>query len=199
MAKNTNEIQALIKRVSGQESSLNMLMEFERTLDATNLYAYQNWMSGELVEGPVIDRYWFTTTWMYPHKLMPDPAGSLRLLKFGCKVSYRKDTLKEPTRVFSGEDLKDGQSGERKQAKIIKKPVWLVTIEMPRKFVDEAQDAMLEFEDGAIDVDDITAAYDEDLGDENESKEQEDISAEGDAREAEFAGEPEIGAEEEQF
>jgi len=199
MPKNTNEIQALIKRVSGQESSLNMLMEFERTLDAANLYAYQNWMSGELVEGPVIDRYWFTTTWMYPHKLMPDPAGSLRLLKFGCKVSYKKDTLKEPTRVFSGEDLKDGQSSERKQAKILKKPVWLVTIEMPRKFVDEAQDAMLEFEDGAIDVEDITAAYDEDLGDEETSKEQEDVNAEADAREAEFAGPGEIGAEEEQF
>lgn len=199
MPKNTNEIQALIKRVSGQESSLNMLMEFERTLDATNLYAYRNWMSGELVEGPVIDRYWFTTTWMYPFKLMPDPSGSVRLLKFGCKVSYKKDTLKEPTRVFSGDDLKDGQAGERKQAKIIKKPVWLVTIEMPRKFVDEAQDAMLEFEDGQIDVEDITAAYDEDLGDEEISKEQEDIDAEGDAREAEFAGPGEAPAEEEQF
>ncbi|MEE8233907.1 MAG: hypothetical protein V3R41_04425 [Gammaproteobacteria bacterium] len=199
MPKNTNEIMSLIKRVSGQESSLNMLMEFERTLDATNLYAYQNWMSGELVEGPVIDRYWFTTTWMYPHKLMPDPAGSLRLLKFGCKVYYRKDTLKEPTRVFSGEDLKSGQYGERKQAKIIKKLVWLVTIEMPRKFVDEAQEAMLEFEDGAIDVDDISAAYDEDLGDEEISKEQNDINAEDDAREAEFAGPGAAPAEEEQF
>jgi len=56
---------------------------------------------------------------------------------------------------------------------------------MPRKFVDEAQDAMLEFEDGAIDVDDITQAYDEDLSDDETAKEQ-DVGAEGDAREAEF-------------
>lgn len=186
MPKNTNEIMSLIKRVSGQETSLDMLMQMEKTLDDTNLYAYKNWMSGELVDGPTIGRYFFTTTWMYPYKLMPDPAGSLRLLKYGCKVTYKKDTLKEPTRVFSGEDLKDGQAGERKQAKIIKKPVWLVTIEMPRKFVDDAQDAMLEFEDGQVDVEDINAAYDENLGDDETAKEQEDVSAKGDAREAEF-------------
>ena len=186
MDKNTNEILALIKRVSGQETSLNMLMEFERTLDSTNLYAYQNWMNGELVEGPVIDRYWFTTTWMYPYKMMPDPAGSLRLLKYGCKVYFKQDVLKEPSRVLDRDDLAFGIEDEQKKAKIIRKKVWLVTIEMPRKFVDEAQDAMLEFEDGAIDVEDINDAYDEELGDDNITKEQDDINAEGDAREAEF-------------
>ena len=131
MAKNTNEILSLIKRVSGQETSLNMLMEFERTLDATNLYAYKNWMNGELVEGPIIDRYWFTTTWMYPFKMMPDPAGSLRLLQYGCKVYYKKDILKEPSRVLGREDLRQGIEDEQKKAKILRKSVWLITIEMP--------------------------------------------------------------------
>ena len=65
---------------------------------------------------------------------------------------------------------------------------------MPRKFVDDAQDAMLEFEDGAIDVEDINQAYDEELGNENGSKEQ-DVNAEDDAREAEF----DAPAEEEQI
>lgn len=187
MPKKTNEIMALLKRVSGQTTSLDMLMEFEKTLDDANLYAYQNWMSGELVEGPVINRYWFITTWMYPYKLMPDPEGSLRLIKYGCKVSYTKDTLLEPKKVRSGDDLQGGTAGESKQAKILRKPVWLVTIEMPRKFVDEANDALLQFEDGQIDVEDINAAYDEELGGEEDSKEQ-DVSAENDAREAEFDG-----------
>lgn len=186
MAKNTNEILALIKRVSGQETSLNMLMEFERTLDATNLYAYKNWMNGELVDGPNIDRYWFTTTWMYPYKMMPDPKGSLRLLKYGCKVYFKEDTLKEVSRVLGREDLQAGVEDGQKKAKIMRKPVWLVTIEMPRKFVDDAQDAMLEFEDGAINIDDINQAYDEELGDENISKEHDDVNAESDTREAEF-------------
>lgn len=189
MPKKVNDIMALLKRVGGESTSLDMLMEFEKTLDNANLYAYRNWMSGELVEGPEIDRYWFTTMWMFPHKLMPDPAGSLRLLKYGCKVSYAQDTLLEPKKVRSGDDLKGGASNERKQAKILHKPVWIVKIEMPRKFVDDAHDALLQFEDDEIDMDDINAAYDEELGNGEDSKEQ-DVSAEDDAREADFA-EPE--------
>jgi hypothetical protein len=186
MPKKVNEIMALLKRVGGESTSLDMLMEMEKTFDNANLYAYKNWLDGELVEGPTIDRYWFTTMWMYPYKMMPDPAGSLRLLKYGCKVSFAQDTLLEPSRVLNPEeDLKGGYSNERKQAKILKKPVWLVQIEMPRKFVDEAHDALLQFEDDEIDMDDINAAYDEDLGGEEDSKEQE-VSAENDAREAEF-------------
>jgi len=191
MPKKVNDIMALLKRVGGESSSLDMLMEFEKTLDNANLYAYRNWMSGELVEGPTIDRYWFTTMWMFPHKLMPDPAGSLRLLKYGCKVSYAQDTLLEPKKVRSGDDLKGGASNERKQAKILHKPVWLVQIEMPRKFVDDAHDALLQFEDDEIDIDDINAAYDEELGNGEDSKEQ-DVSAEDDAREADFAPEEEV-------
>lgn len=189
MPKKVNDIMALLKRVGGESTSLDMLMEFEKTLDNANLYAYKNWMSGELVEGPSIDRYWFTTMWMFPHKLMPDPAGSLRLLKYGCKVSYAQDTLLEPKKVRSGDDLKGGASNERKQAKIEHKPVWLVKIEMPRKFVDDAHDALLQFEDDEIDMEDINAAYDEELGNGEDSKEQ-DVSAEDDAREADFV-EPE--------
>ena len=186
MPKRVNDIMALLKRVGGQSSSLDMLMEMEKTFDNANLYAYKNWMSGELVEGPTIDRYWFTTMWMYPHKMMPDPAGSLRLIKYGCKVSFAQDTLLEPRSVKDPmKDIKSGAANERKQAKIDKKPVWLVQIEMPRKFVDDAHDALLQFEDDEIDMDDINAAYDEDLGAEEESKEQ-DVSAETDAREAEF-------------
>ena len=74
-----------------------------------------------------------------------------------------------------------------KRAKIIKKPVWLITIKMPRKFVDEAQEGMLEFEDGQVDIDDINQAWDENLDDDNASKEQE-VNAETDAREEEFVG-----------
>lgn len=186
MPKRVNEIMALLKRVSGQETSLQMLMEFEKTLDNSNLYAYKNWMNGELVEGPVVDRYWFTTTWMYPEKMMPDPDGSLRLIKYGCKVYFGKDTYLEPSRVLSGDDLQGGASSDRKQAKILKQPVWLVTIEMPRKFVDEAQDALLQLEDDEINIDDINAAWDENMDADDAAKEQE-VSAEEDAREDEFA------------
>ena len=181
MPKKVNEIMALLKRVSGQETSLQLLMEFEKTIDNANLYAYAHWLDGELVDGPVIDRYWFTTTWMYPKNRMPDPDGSLRLIKYGCKVYFGEDTYLDPTKVKGPEDIADAQS---KKAKIKKHPVWLVTIKMPRRFVDEAQEAMLHLEDDEIDMDDIKAAGDENLDFEDAAKEQE-VSAEEDAREAE--------------
>lgn len=184
MPKRVSEVMSLLKRVTGQNSILHMLMEMEKTLDNANLYAYQNWMCGELVDGPVIDRYWFTVTLMYPEKLMPDPDGALRLVKYGCKVYFKKDTFLEPTKVLGPTDLRSGILNPRKQAKLLEQPVWLVVIEMPRKFVDEAQDALLGFEDNEnIDIDDINAAWDEGLDNESASKE-EDVDADEDAREA---------------
>jgi len=181
MPKKVNEIMALLKRVSGQETALQLLMEFEKTIDNANLYAYKHWLDGELVDGPVVDRYWFTTTWMYPKKHMPDPDGSLRLIKYGCKVYFAEDTYLVPAKVKGPEDVEDRQT---KKAKIKKHPVWLVTIKMPRKFVDEAQEAMLQLEDDEIDMDDINAAWDENLDFDDAAKEQE-VSAEEDAREME--------------
>jgi hypothetical protein len=172
MPTKVNDVLALLQRVSGNETSLDMLMEFEKTLDSAGLYAYQNWMNGELVEGPFINRYWFITTWMYPLKLMPDPKGGLRLLKYGCKVTFAKDTYVEPSKVLGPEDLiADGQAG--KKAKERKIPVWLVTIHMPRKFVDDAYDGVLEFEDEEVDIEDINAAWDENLDSEDANKEHE--------------------------
>lgn len=192
MTKRINDVFSTLKRVNEDRSSLVMLLEFEKTLDNASLYAYRNWMNGELVEGPEMNRYWFTTTWMYPRKMMPDPQGGLRLVKYGCKVYYKKDTLFQPTRVFGPEDIVDDET-QRKKAKLEELPVWLVTIEMPRKFVDEAQEGTLQIGDIEVDVEDIQAAYDENL--EDAGTREVDVGAEADTREAEFGDE--FGAEEE--
>ena len=65
------------------ESVLHTLLDFEDVLERTNIYAYDNWSAGEIALGPDIDKYWVTVTLMYPHRLMPDPAGAERLLKIG--------------------------------------------------------------------------------------------------------------------
>ena len=64
MPKKVNDVLALIRRISGKDMTRDMLLEFEKVLDHVSLYAYKNWISGELVEGPDIDRYWFKTTWL---------------------------------------------------------------------------------------------------------------------------------------
>lgn len=118
--------------ISKGEGILDMLLEFERTLDNTEIFAYKNWILGELVEGPEISRYWFKVVFMYPLKKMPDPDGGLRLTKIGAKVNFKKGIFKKPVKVEGPADWVDPQS---KRAKMIEHEVWLVTIELPIKYI----------------------------------------------------------------
>jgi len=166
MSRNSEEIKSTLSRVANDKTALDMMLELERTLDNANVFAYKNWINGELVEGPDISKYWFKTTWMWPYKMMPDPDGALRLVKYGCKVNYRKDILQVPRRVTAPEDWEDPMTKLAKKSRV---KVWLVEIDMPRKFIDEKIDAAVEMaNDDDVDTDDIDQAYDDsmvDMGD----------------------------------
>mgnify|MGYP007000419929 len=41
-----------ITEVSKSNTLLDMLMEFEKTLDELDMYAFKNWDKGEILEGP---------------------------------------------------------------------------------------------------------------------------------------------------
>ena len=183
MPKTINDALAALKRADENITSLDMLLEFEKTLDNASLYAYKHWMDGELVDGPDLNRYWFTTTWMYPKKHMPDPSGGMRLVKYGCKITYAEDVYQQPTKVLGPEDIEPGKDQPRK-AKMEDIPVWLVTIKMPRKFVDESQEGILRIGDQELDVEDINAAWDEDL--EHAGTKETDVDAELDTRETDM-------------
>ncbi len=144
MPQGLEDIKKTLARITRGDSVLDLLMEFERTIDATEVFSYKNWMAGELVDGPHISKYWFTTSWMYPFKLMPDPDGALRLEKIGCKVNYRKDILNQPRRVLSPKDWSDQKT---KAAIIEELPVWVVTIQMPTKYVVGHLDALNDYLD----------------------------------------------------
>ena len=96
-----------VNRINGNETLLDMLLEFEKVLDDVGVYAYKNWMLGEVVEGPLLERYWFNVTLMYPRTEMPDPDAMRRLDKYGCKVQYVKEQIDIPVKVRGPEDLKD--------------------------------------------------------------------------------------------
>jgi hypothetical protein len=181
MPKTINDTIATLKRVDENITVLDMLLEFEKTLDNASLYAYLNWMDGELVEGPHINRYWFTTTWMYPKEKMPDPRGGMRLIKYGCKITYAESTYKEVQRVLKPEDVVVGAQDRPKKAKVKEIPVWLITIKMPRKFVDESQEGILRVGETDLDVEDVTAAWDEEL--EHAGTEETEVDAGEDTRE----------------
>jgi hypothetical protein len=88
-----------IKGVYMSDGAMSTLLDFERVMDEADVYAFKNWIIGELVQGPVIGRYNAKCVFMWPYKLMPDPRGALRLTNIGCEVKFAKSSIKVPVEV----------------------------------------------------------------------------------------------------
>lgn len=157
MAANIKKILDNTKEIYMTDSSLETLLDYERVLDDLDLYAFDNWKRGELVEGPVYEKYFVTCTFMYDYKNMPDPAGGERLLNYGCEITYKKDTLEYPVDVKSYTDFKPGT----KMPRMVSKPVWLVTITMPKQLMSDIEQGSIELENGLLDQEDIEQAAEE--------------------------------------
>lgn len=143
------------------DSSLTTLMDFERVLDELDLYVFKHWKQGELVEGPVYEKYFVTCTFMWPYKLMPDPRGGERLLSYDCEVYYTKSKLAYPVKVKNPDDFEAGT----KMPKMVSTPIWLVKIVMPKKLMQEINQGSLELEGATLDMEDIEQAYEEGTAD----------------------------------
>ena len=169
MTTNLDTIKSTLVGISKGEGLLDMLIEFERTLDNVEIFAYRNWMLGEIVDGPHISRYWFKVTLMFPYKMMPDPNAGLRLTKLGVRMGFRKGTFHKPVKVHGPADWADP---ETKRAKMAEHKVWLVDIDMPLKFIKRG----LENNDDIIQKD-IDKA-EEELSDAFEEIPEEDVSME---------------------
>ena len=156
-----NNIIDNVRSIDKNGTLLDILLEFEKVLDDTGMYAYKNWKVGEVAEGPKLSRYWLHVKLMYPCKMMPDPKAGLRLTKLGCEVKFEKGVLKEPVMPKSSKDLDpDGKP------KLKSHDVWLVDVLMPRKFVDEFTDEQVKMGDSQVDMEALNNAYDKGLDDE---------------------------------
>jgi hypothetical protein len=122
-----------VETIYSTNSSLSTLKDFERVLDELDMYVYKNWLDGELVEGPNVDRHWVSASFMWPKEKMPDPMAAKRLLDYGCKVKYEKTFLLEPRKIKSPDDFRPNT----KKGKLDKTPVWVVNIVMPKKLVSD--------------------------------------------------------------
>jgi len=131
MTTHVKDIINNVKHIYMSDSSLETLMDFERVLDELDTYVFKNWSKGELVEGPTYDKYFVTCTFMWPYKLMPDPRAAERLLDYKCEITYKKDSLFYSVDVKSYDDFKPGT----KVPKTAKKPIWLVTVVMPKQLM----------------------------------------------------------------
>lgn len=157
-----DSIKQTLVNISKDNGILEMLIEFERTLDNLEIFAYKNWILGELVDGPHVGRYWFNTVWMFPMAMMPDPNAGLRLTKIGAKVSFKKGVFSKPVKVHGPEDWADPTS---KRAKMAEHDVWLVTIELPIKYINrglEQGEALIQSDIDAANAE-LADAYEDEM------------------------------------
>jgi len=138
---------------------IDTLSEIDRVLDRMDIYAYENWIKGEIVDGPFVERHWVELTLMYPQKMMPNPDAAMRLINNGCKVQFGKDVLTTFKKVKGPDDLAEDADGNR-TPKLVKKTVWLVNLRIPITLLDVSED-ITDTDD--IDYDSVENAYDEEL------------------------------------
>jgi hypothetical protein len=144
-----------IKQIYMSENAINMLMDFERVLDNCDIYAFPNWNKGELVDGPKIEKYFVTCKFMWPLKSMPDPKGATRLLPYGIRVQYLKTTIDMPAEIKNSDDYRAGS----KKGRLIKTPVWVVAIMMPKNLITDIKQGYKEIAGEEIDLSDLEQAY----------------------------------------
>lgn len=166
-----------IKGIYTSDGSMNTLLDFERVLDEADLYAFRNWISGELVQGPDVRRYTVSCTFMWPYKLMPDPRGAKRLVSIGCKVRFAKSKIKVPVEIENYDDYVPGT----RYPKMKERPIWFVNIIIPTELMNEIKDGSIDLADQDIDLQELNDAYEDDLDQEGTQDDSEEGGASPDS------------------
>ena len=150
------------QKISGSETLTDIMIQVEDFFDSLDLYVFKNWFDAEIVDGPVVKRYWVSIILQTKYTDMPDPSGAERLMSRGCKVDYKKakqETARDPQ---SSDDLQPGTN----KPVMDQETVWLIEIQIPRRFIgqEDATDQNVAKEAG-IDPELLASAQDEDIDD----------------------------------
>lgn len=154
-----NSIVSNIKGIYTSDGTMSTLLDFERVLDQSDLYAFKNWDIGELVSGPRVKKFTVSCTFMYPKSLMPDPRGGKRLLAVGAKVAFKLTTIQVPIVVDSEDDFRPGTH----IPKMIDRSVWLININLPKELMNDIREGTVDLADQTVDLEDLQDAYSKDL------------------------------------
>lgn len=122
-----------VQTLSENNTAFKILKDFERVIDELDIYVFKNWEEGELVAGPQMNRHDVKCKFMWPRDQMPDPKGGKRLVDYGCKVVFAKDSILMPRKIKDPSDFRPGT----KKGKIDEYPVWTVEITMPKKLMQD--------------------------------------------------------------
>jgi len=152
----SNAGEKLVSRITDSEDLVDILIDVEDYFDSNFLYTFKNWIDGEIVAGPKVQKYWVTVTLKYPWHKMPDPVGGTRLIQHGTKIYFKQSHEKVPIEIKSEADYQPGT----KKAKLKTVKIWLITMVIPRRFVANLTKEVMDMYDDDVDtemVDDATA------------------------------------------
>jgi hypothetical protein len=150
-----------VKKLYMSDASLNMLCDFERVLDNMDFYAFPNWRIGELVEGPIISRYWVKCKFMWPADRMPDPAAAKRLLPYGAKITFKKDKVQMPVSIRSPADIRPGSH----KGRLMDFPIWYVELMLPKKLMSDIKQGSIDIAGEEVDLADLQNSIEKGLSD----------------------------------
>lgn len=154
-----DDIKDTIQNLFDDEGLREILLNIEEYFDNMDLYVFKNWITGEIVEGPNVSKYWVDLTLKYPMDKMPDPRGALLFESQGTIVEYKFDTEDVPVKIpFDYTDL----DTTTMRHKIEEVPVILIKFKIPRKLVDQSEileyDVLDNEEDSSANQQDTPAA-----------------------------------------
>lgn len=143
---NVKDIIKNIENIYNSDNALNILKDFERVLDELNVYVYENWIDGELVEGPIDTRYFVECTFMWHEDKMPEPKGGQVLIDYGCKVQVAESEIAMVRKIKTPDDIRPGT----RKGKIDFQDVWLVKIAIPKKLMHDINSGYTELDRNKI-------------------------------------------------
>lgn len=153
-----------LEKLQESPNLLDILLQMEDVLDQMDVYVFDNWLKGEVIEGPIVRRYWLDMTLRYDFKDMPDPRAALRLLKHGVRVDYEKARYSDEDPKADPEVIED-EDGDKEYKD--EEMCWLLRVSIPRRLVVQIDAAQHDFYDEEIDIDDVEDAKDSGIDDES--------------------------------
>lgn len=128
-----------IQNLYDTDGLLDILLGVEEYFDNMDLYAYKNWINGEIVSGPTVSKYWVEIILKFEEGHYPDPVGSTILTKQGTKIFVKKDVEIKPIehpRNESDMETISASAGMVNRPKNEEFEILLYKFQIPRRLVN---------------------------------------------------------------
>lgn len=156
----TSTIYKNTKNVNDDYGKLDAAMEVAAFMEQIGAFAFDNWIDGELVFGPQIEKYYVTIKIMFPNKMPPNPAVFERLTNLECMVELEEDTYKRVALVKDDSERPIEYTAEQGfHKKVFEHRVWIVTIRVPQRYLALDGNTMFNIDGEDIQYSDIEAIY----------------------------------------